>query len=570
MDRRPSDESRDDDDELALDASEDSATGAKKPAVDTRRRVHKGSVADDDLDDEPAVDTRKRVHKGSVADDDLDDEPAVDTRKRVHKGSVADDDLDDPDDEPAVDTRRRVHKGSVADDDDDDLPEPDVRERVQVRARANDLPEPDVREWVQVRARANDDDLEAADDDADDDDDDDNDADDEADDDDDRDETGDDDASGRATPPPSAARRQLGPTLLVLGGGVWAIAAALHCNAPAPGPALSVSPDAATPGLSDALDGAPEPAAPPSEIPEEGADPLAEMGPEGEPEPMSAEDMAGDGGDGPLPPDPLPEDWAQGLTAPKKVTYTIRHGGSIKNVANLFKIFHHEITALNPGFTLEQELPPNSKVVVYVEEDGAVSQSIGAPSSGKLEGAVPMVEGPGRVLKMIPWKSWGTAHTVALLDQVLRKWAQRKAQPVLVGNMAARTGGKLEPHSTHQSGRDVDIGYMQKLPDGEELNWREMNATNLDAAETWELLKLFRSTGQVEVIFIDTALQKLLYEHAVKHGTVPKAELARWLEYPRSAPQKRALVQHVAGHVDHIHVRFACQPHERRCESRDR
>ena len=411
----------------------------------------------------------------------------------------------------------------------------------------------------------------------------DDDADDDADDEDDRDaeddledDTGDEDTSVRATPPPSAARRQLGPTLLVLGGGVWAIAAALHCSAPEPGPALSVSPDAApTPSLADGPGedaDAPEPAIEP--VPEEGLDrgDGSEPGPEGEPEPASADaGFADEAADGPLPPDPLPEDWAQDLTPPKKVTYTIRHGGSIKNVANLFKIFHHEITALNPGFTLDQELPPNSKVVVYVEEDGTVSQSIGAPSSGSLEGAVPMVEGPGRVLKMIPWKSWGTAHTVALLDQVLRKWAQRKgAQPVLVGNMAARTGGKLEPHSTHQSGRDVDIGYIQKLPDGEELNWREMNATNLDAAETWELLKLFRSTGQVEVIFIDSSLQKLLYEHAVKHGTVSKAELARWLEYPRSPPQKRALVQHVAGHVDHIHVRFACQPHERRCESRDR
>jgi murein endopeptidase len=391
------------------------------------------------------------------------------------------------------------------------------------------------------------------------------------------DDTGDDDASVPATSPAPAARRQLGPTLLVLGGGVWAIAAALRCGAPEPGPALSVSPDASTPGLSapneDDPDGlgrlGDEPA--PDQPPEEGREAQGEPGPEGDREPASAEADMADMADGPLPPDPLPEDWAQGLTPPKKVTYTIRHGGSIKNVANLFKIFHHEITALNPGFTLEQDLPPNSKVVVYVEDEGTTSESIGGPSSGSLQGAVPMVEGPGRVLKMIPWKSWGTAHTVALLDQVLRKWGQRKgAQPVLVGNMAARTGGKLEPHSTHQSGRDVDIGYMQKLPDGEELNWREMNATNLDAAETWELLKLFRSTGQVEVIFIDSALQKLLYEHAVKHGTVPKAELPRWLEHPRSPPQRRALVQHVAGHVDHIHVRFACQPHERRCESRDR
>lgn len=445
---------------------------------------------------------------------------------------------DDPQDdlEPELDAPKAKPSARAADDEDDDL---------GARAEGDELDEDDLDE----------------DDDADDDDD---------------DADADDEPQAQAAAARPSARRQLGPTLLVLGGGVWAIAAALRCSAPEPGPALSVTPDAPSPAASRDGDEPSDPevdeaddARVPERAPDEGGEALGEPGPEGDPASASADmvDMA----EGPLPPDPLPEDWAKDLTPPKKVTYTIRHGGSIKNVANLFKIFHHEITALNPGFSLDQELPPNSKVVVYVEEEGVVSESIGAPSAGSLAGAVPMVEGPGRVLKMIPWKSWGTAHTVALLDQVLRKWGQRKgAQPVLVGNMAARTGGKLEPHSTHQSGRDVDIGYMQELPDGEELNWREMNAQNLDAAETWELLKLFRSTGQVEVIFIDTSLQKLLYAHAVEHGTVPKEELPRWLEYPRAAPQRRALIQHVAGHVDHIHVRFACQPHERRCESRDR
>ncbi len=453
---------------------------------------------------------------------------------------------------------------------DDDEPQLDASDDSTLKASA-DADDLDAGRAVDDDDDADADDGEHVDDrlDADDDDDDDDDdADDDADDDDDDadDDDADDDVPVRRAPAASP-RRQLGASLLTLGGGVWAIAAALHCGAPEPGPALSVSPDAvpASPGFSATPDEEPALAEDPAEPSDDAPVPS--------PEPVSADaDMADDLADaGPLPPDPLPEGWATDLIPPKKVTYTIRHGGSIKNVANLFKIFHHEITALNPGFTLDQELPPNSKVVVYIEEAGVSSESVGGPSSGSLEGAVPMVEGPGRVLKMIPWKSWGTAHTVALIDQVLRRWALRQgAQPVLVGNMAARGGGKLEPHSTHQSGRDVDIGYIQKLPDGEELNWREMNATNLDAAETWELLKLLRSTGQIEVIFIDSSLQKLLYDHAVKHGTVPKAELPRWLEYPRSPPQRRALVQHVAGHVDHIHVRFACQSHETRCQSRER
>jgi murein endopeptidase len=179
-----------------------------------------------------------------------------------------------------------------------------------------------------------------------------------------------------------------------------------------------------------------------------------------------------------------------------------------------------------------------------------------------------MLEGPGRELKAIPWKTWGTAHTVTLLDAVLRQWAQRHTQPVLVGNIAARGGGRLEPHSTHQSGRDVDVGYIQKLPAGEELNWREMTAANLDAGQTWALLQLLAQTGAVEAIFIDRSIQKLLYEHAVAAKLMSKRALEVWMEYPRPTGSGSPLIGHVPGHTDHIHVRFDCRPGESRCKSK--
>ncbi|MBL4685148.1 MAG: penicillin-insensitive murein endopeptidase, partial [Nannocystaceae bacterium] len=270
--------------------------------------------------------------------------------------------------------------------------------------------------------------------------------------------------------------------------------------------------------------------------------------------------------------EPPTEDWAKDLERPGVVTYTVRHGGSIKNVANLFKIFHHEIVALNPSVALDQALSPGTSVVVYRQQPGTVSQSVGIASGGTLEGGVPMLDGPGRVLKMIPWKGWATAETVATLDRVLRRWAADEShdQPVLVGNMSARGGGKLPPHSTHQSGRDVDLGYLQKLPKGEELNWREMTTRNLDARATWQLLKLLRATGKLEVVFIDSKIQKLLYEWARTEGGMSKATLRHWMEYPRTPPVRNAIIQHVAGHVDHLHARFRCQPHEKRCKSRRR
>ncbi len=373
-----------------------------------------------------------------------------------------------------------------------------------------------------------------------------------------RDETLHDGAAVEATPAkPKLPLR--GAVLVGIAGGLWTLVAVKRCDdtqPPVPEAALSQDVDA---------------------VEEEEPTPQRAIEIETPPEPvMDAEveiDAEADEESAPLPPEldphPEPATWVEQAREPKEVTYTVRHGGSIKNVANLFKIFHHEIQSLNPGVDLERTLPPQTRVVVYRKPEGARSESVGLPSAGSLEGGVPMTEGPGRQLKAIPWKSWGTAHTVALLDRVLRQWAaEGHTQPILVGNMSARTGGRLEPHSTHQSGRDVDLGYPQKLPASEELNWREMNEVNLDRDETWALLELLVQTGKVECIYIDRSIQKLLYDHAIAKGIMSKRALREWMEYPRPSGTDGTLIRHVKGHSDHLHVRFACQPDEPRCKSR--
>lgn len=263
--------------------------------------------------------------------------------------------------------------------------------------------------------------------------------------------------------------------------------------------------------------------------------------------------------------------WPQDYVAPEVVHYTIKRGGSMKVVANLYKIFHHEIQALNPGVDLDRELPPSTKIVVYRRKPGAASRSVGFPGDGAIENAIPMVDGPGRILKHTPWKGWATQTTVATLDLVLREWERRypKRQPILVGNMSARGGGRLKPHSSHQSGRDVDLSYPQIWDRKEELNWRTMSASNLDRDLTWSLLELLRETGAVEVILIDKKIQKLLYEYALETRRYTKKQLENWMQYPGSTSAKSPLIQHVPGHDDHIHVRFKCTAAETRCQSRE-
>jgi murein endopeptidase len=268
--------------------------------------------------------------------------------------------------------------------------------------------------------------------------------------------------------------------------------------------------------------------------------------------------------------------WPQDYVAPDVVKYTIKRGGSMEVVANLYKIFHHEIEALNPGVSLERELPPSTTIIVYRRKPGISSQSVGFPGSGSVEGGMPMVDGPGRILRHTPWKAWATQTTVATIDAVLREWARRypNEQVIIVGNLSARAGGRLNPHSSHQSGRDVDLSYPQIWDHERELAPQVMDERNLDRELTWSLLELLRETGAIEAIFVDEKLQRLLHEFAINTRRYDEKQLKTWMEYPgtagnRSPGSAGPLIQHVRGHADHLHVRFKCAPTETRCESRE-
>ncbi len=250
------------------------------------------------------------------------------------------------------------------------------------------------------------------------------------------------------------------------------------------------------------------------------------------------------------------------------ITYTVLRGGTLLNVANLYKLHHHEIIELNPNVDPNTNLEPRTEVVVF-DASNRDSESVGAPHRGRIVGAMPMPNGPGRIITAERWKTWATRPTVEQLDRVLRRWAKRfpDGPPVLVGNLSDRDGGPLAPHKTHQSGRDVDLSYIATWDGNSRVVWQKMNANNLDAAKTWSLLKMLVAHADVEAIFIDRSIQKLLLKHAKTHGTVRGNRLAEWLEVAAGKNPKEALIRHVPGHDDHIHVRFACRPDEKRCES---
>jgi murein endopeptidase len=247
-------------------------------------------------------------------------------------------------------------------------------------------------------------------------------------------------------------------------------------------------------------------------------------------------------------------------------TYRISRGGTLRNVANLYKIHHHEVIKLNPALDPDQDLEPSAEVVVF-KDSGGLSESVGMPYDGSIVNAVPMVDGPGRKIMAERWKTWATRSTVQQLDHVLTRWSvlEPKAPPVLVGNLSARYGGAIGPHKSHQSGRDADLSYIARWDGKEPVMWQRMNAENLDAELTWRLLRLLAQEARVEAIYMDRSVQRLLLDHAKRHGTIRAARLPQWLEVAENS--KTALIRHVAGHVDHFHVRFACPDDNPRCRS---
>src|SRR5690606_22746000 len=91
------------------------------------------------------------------------------------------------------------------------------------------------------------------------------------------------------------------------------------------------------------------------------------------------------------------------------------------------------------------------------------SLSIGHPNNGRLMNGIRPDEGDLFDL-VAPDFAWGTAETVQYLETAVRE-VQRKhphSPPLHMGHISKPGGGYLSPHLSHQSGRDVDLGFYYK------------------------------------------------------------------------------------------------------------
>jgi penicillin-insensitive murein endopeptidase len=195
---------------------------------------------------------------------------------------------------------------------------------------------------------------------------------------------------------------------------------------------------------------------------------------------------------------------------------------------------------------------------------GKGPQSIGAPNGGRLAGAS-RLRGSKHLRQREGAHSWGLPQLTHLLHKAATDVARRhRGSQMLVGDLSGRTGGRLDGHNSHQSGRDVDVGFYVMNVKGKPVavkhfvafddhgNGRELGWAHFDEARNWAMVEslLKDDKASVRYIFVTNGLRARLLAHATKKH-VSKEILARAASVMMS-PRDADL------HDDHFHVRIAC------------
>lgn len=199
--------------------------------------------------------------------------------------------------------------------------------------------------------------------------------------------------------------------------------------------------------------------------------------------------------------------------------------------------------------------------------------SIGTPNRGVLTNAAELPrEGEGFKWLRDDDRHFGIPRFVSTIERAAAKVArERPGAPLMVGDLSKQHGGRLLPHFSHRTGRDVDLlFYVTTLdgapvenpefirfgPDGLAWDPEGKRFLRFDVERTWLLVKelVEDPDARVQWIFAHRNIEALLIEWARARGE-PAETIVRAMEVlhePRPG----------GPHDDHLHVRTACSPVE--------
>ena len=203
------------------------------------------------------------------------------------------------------------------------------------------------------------------------------------------------------------------------------------------------------------------------------------------------------------------------------------------------------------------------------------SVSMGKPSNGYLVDAKRLPDSGEGFKTQAIWKArgnrYGTDELLDLITGVGRRMARQVSDvKLVVADLSSQGGGAAKAwHHSHQSGRDADLVYYMRGPDGKPWEADAMHVfgpdgkakdgtgISVDIPRTWLLVKALVTAPEARVqwVFMFEPIAAKLVEHATQIGE-PEALIARarmTLKQPGDS----------ARHDDHLHVRVYCSDRDK-------
>jgi len=203
-----------------------------------------------------------------------------------------------------------------------------------------------------------------------------------------------------------------------------------------------------------------------------------------------------------------------------------------------------------------------------------LSGSIGMPNHGVQTGAIELPKQGKGFVRYRPHglHHWGRPRLVSSLTRIAAEMdAEMPGSPLVIGDLAARAGGKIPGHASHRTGRDVDLlfytltpagaavpspGFVRFEADGLAVVPHSGDYVRIDVARQWLLLKKLVNDPElgVQFLFISRPLEALLMDYARARGE--PLELQYRIQTVMLQPGDSL------PHDDHLHLRIACSAEE--------